>query len=55
MNVKLITLVGLIALVVAQSCDVTTELRSDCGFMGINQQQCEAKGCCWKPARLLTE
>jgi glucoamylase len=23
--------------------------RVDCGFMGINQQQCESRGCCWVP------
>jgi beta-amylase len=30
------------------SCDGSN--RRDCGFVGINQQQCEAKGCCWKPS-----
>lgn len=23
--------------------------RTDCGYVGINQQGCEAKGCCWSP------
>src|SRR3989338_5604649 len=23
--------------------------RTDCGYSGINQQQCEAKSCCWAP------
>lgn len=23
--------------------------RNDCGYVGINQQECEAKGCCWQP------
>jgi len=32
----------------ADQCDVSA--RTDCGFMGITQQQCEAKQCCWKPA-----
>ncbi|KJE94142.1 lysosomal alpha-glucosidase [Capsaspora owczarzaki ATCC 30864] len=24
-------------------------VRNDCGYVGITQQQCEAKGCCWSP------
>lgn len=32
----------------AQQCDVAE--RTDCGYMGITQSQCEQKGCCWKPA-----
>eukprot|EP01127_Copromyxa_protea_P012578 TRINITY_DN3302_c0_g1_i1.p1 TRINITY_DN3302_c0_g1~~TRINITY_DN3302_c0_g1_i1.p1 ORF type:complete len:503 (+),score=114.35 TRINITY_DN3302_c0_g1_i1:19-1527(+) len=31
----------------AGSCDVSNKV--DCGYSGINQQQCEAKGCCWVP------
>ena len=23
--------------------------RKECGFMGINKKQCEAKKCCWRP------
>ena len=48
---------GLCLLVSAasQSCEVSTDMRTDCGYMGINQQLCEAKGCCWKPARRLVE
>jgi hypothetical protein len=26
-------------------CDASN--RTDCGYSGINQQQCVAKGCCW--------
>ncbi|KAK3271529.1 hypothetical protein CYMTET_20131 [Cymbomonas tetramitiformis] len=29
------------------SCEVTT--RVDCGYSGINQEGCDAKGCCWVP------
>eukprot|EP00047_Mylnosiga_fluctuans_P006418 m.246766 g.246766 ORF g.246766 m.246766 type:complete len:724 (+) comp15173_c0_seq1:482-2653(+) len=32
----------------ADSCDPQAA-RRDCGFMGIDQSQCEAKGCCWTP------
>ncbi len=28
-------------------CDPTR--RTDCGYVGINEQQCESKGCCWQP------
>eukprot|EP00475_Leptophrys_vorax_P026380 TRINITY_DN3720_c0_g1_i2.p1 TRINITY_DN3720_c0_g1~~TRINITY_DN3720_c0_g1_i2.p1 ORF type:complete len:685 (-),score=109.37 TRINITY_DN3720_c0_g1_i2:759-2813(-) len=44
--------VGVILLVRAASavvCDTEAQ-RTDCGFYGITQQQCEAKGCCWSPA-----
>jgi len=43
----------MVALVASQSCDISKDERSDCGYMGIDQSKCEAKGCCWKPARLL--
>jgi hypothetical protein len=26
--------------------------RTDCGYVGINQQQCNNKGCCWQPTGL---
>ena len=32
---------------VAQTCDVRAKV--DCGIVGIDQQQCTAKGCCWLP------
>jgi hypothetical protein len=53
MQQKVIVAFLIIAAVAAQSCDMSLDERSDCGYMGINQQLCEAKGCCWKPARLL--
>jgi hypothetical protein len=28
-------------------CEMTTE--TDCGFEGIDEPECQAKGCCWKP------
>jgi len=31
-------------------CEIDESLRGDCGFVGSNQQSCEADGCCWKPA-----
>ncbi|KAI8826754.1 Six-hairpin glycosidase-like protein [Fimicolochytrium jonesii] len=37
---------GLPALV----CPVDDAKKTDCGFAGINQSGCEAKGCCWKAA-----
>jgi hypothetical protein len=30
-------------------CDVQPDSRTDCGYPGINQQQCESSGCCWGP------
>jgi len=32
----------------ADQCDVAGKQRQDCGSMGTHQQECEAKGCCWK-------
>jgi len=31
-------------------CDVEAPQRRDCGVVGTTQQECEAKGCCWKEA-----
>jgi hypothetical protein len=30
-------------------CTAQTSSSRDCGWMGVNQQQCENQGCCWKP------
>ncbi len=30
------------------SCTVERTKREECGSVGINQQKCEQKGCCWK-------
>ena len=43
-------ILALLSLAYADSCEVESSLRSDCGYMGINQALCEAKQCCWKPA-----
>lgn len=32
------------------SCAVPDYSKSDCGYWGIDQGACEAKGCCWSPA-----
>lgn len=34
----------------ATTCAVEDGAKVDCGYAGINQQQCEDKGCCWVPA-----
>ncbi|KAJ3159787.1 glycoside hydrolase 15 protein [Geranomyces michiganensis] len=34
---------------VGPSCAVALANKKDCGFAGINQSGCEAKGCCWSP------
>ncbi len=51
-SILAITLTFLCALTFADRCDVSA--RTDCGYMGITQSQCEQKGCCWKPASLKT-
>ena len=36
-------------LVLGQDCGVGD--RIDCGYMGIDQQGCQDKGCCWQPSQ----
>lgn len=36
----LITVAILLVFSYAQQCEVSQDLRTDCGYMGINQQQC---------------
>lgn len=43
------------ALGASQSCSLEDAQKTDCGFFGINQQQCEGKGCCWKPVSILAD
>eukprot|EP00276_Gloeochaete_wittrockiana_P018185 CAMPEP_0184341240 /NCGR_PEP_ID=MMETSP1089-20130417/9855_1 /TAXON_ID=38269 ORGANISM="Gloeochaete wittrockiana, Strain SAG46.84" /NCGR_SAMPLE_ID=MMETSP1089 /ASSEMBLY_ACC=CAM_ASM_000445 /LENGTH=975 /DNA_ID=CAMNT_0026669427 /DNA_START=135 /DNA_END=3059 /DNA_ORIENTATION=+ len=44
----LLTLLALVSgCVFAQSCSVSN--RVDCGYVGIDQDQCQQKGCCWSP------
>ena len=31
------------------TCDVASSDKLDCAFSGIDQQGCEAEGCCWEP------
>lgn len=33
----------------SQQCDLQDQQKVDCGYMGIDQSGCQAKGCCWKP------
>lgn len=50
--------IWLLVAVFAASCSVKDADKVDCGYMGINKTQCEAKGCCWVPAQsegLLTD
>ena len=47
---KLALLALVVAVIAAQSCTLSDAQKRDCGYIGINQQQCEGKGCCWKPA-----
>ena len=32
-----------------QSCAVNDSKKTDCGFMGVTEDQCLTKGCCWYP------
>lgn len=55
MRNQLALLAILVVLVASQQCDMSLDDRTDCGYMGIDQSKCQAKGCCWKPARLLVQ
>ena len=33
--------------IVSGSCDVDPAYRSDCGWVGIDEDGCKSKGCCW--------
>ena len=35
------------------SCDLPTLNRVDCGWIGITQDQCLERGCCWSPSATL--
>ena len=34
----------------SSTCAVSDYAKIDCGYTGIQQNDCEAKGCCWSPA-----
>lgn len=38
----------------SQQCDLQDPDKLDCGYFGIDQNKCQAKGCCWKPASDIT-
>lgn len=40
----------LILAVCSTDCSVSDPSKIDCGYYGINQSQCESKGCCWVAA-----
>eukprot|EP00919_Chromeraceae_sp_WS-2016_P062766 GHVR01148574.1.p1 GENE.GHVR01148574.1~~GHVR01148574.1.p1 ORF type:complete len:174 (+),score=21.12 GHVR01148574.1:731-1252(+) len=44
----------ILGVTMGDQCDMSTSMRTDCGWMGIDQAKCEAKQCCWKPAFLLS-
>lgn len=41
--------VALLLVGTSAQCEVSTSDRKDCGFDGIDQGSCAAKGCCWGP------
>jgi hypothetical protein len=45
----IILVVCLLGACLNDSCEMSLDERVDCGYCGINQQQCEGKGCCWMP------
>jgi glucoamylase len=45
----LLLLLLAVGAVYAQDCTIADIDKIDCGYVGINQQLCESKGCCWQP------
>ena len=43
-------LIFFISCVAANTCVVEDSSKVDCGYAGINSDECVAKGCCWSPA-----
>ena len=43
-------LAALAASAASQTSCVATGARSDCGYVGVDADNCKAKGCCWVPA-----
>ena len=39
----------LVSWVTCQDCAVSDKV--DCGYMGIDQNGCQDKGCCWQPTQ----
>jgi len=35
------------SIVAATTCNIDNSAKSDCGYTGITQSQCQSKGCCW--------
>lgn len=38
------------ALLCSADCSVEDPSKIDCGFAGVDESACLARGCCWKPA-----
>jgi len=45
-----IAILSILSTVSCQKCDVINSNKADCGYIGINKDQCEAKACCWAEA-----
>ncbi len=49
-NMKAITVLLILAVVHAARDQCTVQNRTDCGYVGIQEQECLNRGCCWSPA-----
>jgi len=49
-KIVILILITYIISVATSTCTVSDSEKVDCGFVGINQSQCETKGCCWVPS-----
>lgn len=44
----LLIVLAVLAVAYSEQCSSISDYNKvDCGYMGINQAQCESKGCCW--------
>ena len=46
---KLLIVLSFVLTALSADCSVSTSEKMDCGYYGIDQSKCEARGCCWVP------
>lgn len=46
----LIVVASLLGLVAGNTCAISDSEKKDCGYAGIDESSCLAKGCCWTPS-----
>jgi len=53
-SILLLLSIGYIITQSADSCEVSSSSKRDCGHPGTQQPDCEASDCCWMPVQSIT-